>query len=80
MPSLSLTNIKAIQPETAITVQINGAGTSMIFPANVPISFGDAASITISQASTKVALMKNTVGMGGEVIQVFRVDEIITVS
>ena len=80
MPTLSLTGIKAIQPETAITVQINGAGTTMTFPANTPISFGDAASITISQASTKVAIMKNTVGMGNETIQVFRCDEITTVS
>ena len=80
MPTLSLTGIKAIMPETAITVTIDGAGTSMTFPANVPISFGDAASITISQASTKVALMKNTVGMGNETIQVFRADSITTVS
>lgn len=81
MGILSLTGVKAIQTEVDITVSINGAGATMTFPANTPVSFGDAASITISQSNVKVALMKNTTGFGNsDILQVFRCDEITTVA
>ena len=80
---LASLGIKAIQANADITVSmVNTAGStvSMVFPANVPISFGDLASVTITPDGTKIAVMKNLAGYNGEPIQVFRVDDIITVA
>lgn len=83
MAAFPLTGIKAIQPNAAITVSmVNSAGStvSMAFPANTPISFGDLSTVTITPDGTKIAVMKNLAGINGEPIQVFRVDDIITVA
>jgi len=80
---LASLGIKAIQANADITVSmVNTAGATVtaVYPANVPISFGDLASITITPNGTKISVMKNLAGYNGEPIQVFRVDDIITVA
>lgn len=81
--NLAILGIKAIQPNAAITVSmVNSAGStvSMAFPANVPISFGDLATITVTPDGTKLAVMKNMAAVKSEPVQVFRVDDILTVA
>ena len=80
MGVLTLTGIKAVQFEVDTTLQINGTGLTFGWPANTPVSFGDAASVTITQANVKVALMKNMAAISGEPIQVFRIDLITSVA